>query len=63
MDLQRSESDNVKSSTTEHRANVEYETLPGNAATSQLDKYCNLFEQACKMSAVDCSVGDISFVA
>ena len=55
MDLQRSESDNVKSSTTEHRANVEYETLPSNAATSQLDKYCNLFEQACKMSAVDCS--------
>ena len=56
MDLQRSESDNVKSSTTERRANVEYETLPGSAATSQFDKYCNLVEQACKMSAVDCSV-------
>ena len=56
MDLQRSESDNVKSSTTERRANVEYETLPGSAATSQLDKSCNLLEQACKMSAVDCSV-------
>ena len=56
MDLQMSESDNVKSSTTERRANVEYETLPGSAATSQLDKSCNLLEQACKMSAVDCSV-------
>ena len=63
MDLQRSESDNVKSSTTERRANVEYETLPGSAAASQLDKYCNLFEQACKMSAVDCSAWAISFVA
>ena len=55
MDLQRSESDNVKSSGTERKANVEYETLPGNAATSQLDNHCDLLEQACKVSAVDCS--------